>query len=84
MMHVWDTSVAGGSSGSSSPQTADEEASGSRKEASLETAAHSASSSSSPASSRLEGHSGYVRAVALSADGGTIVTGSDDETVRRV
>ena len=32
--------------------------------------------------STLEGHRGYVRSVAISPDGKTIVSGSDDGTVR--
>ena len=32
--------------------------------------------------SKLEGHSDYVRSVAISPDGKTIVSGSDDKTVR--
>jgi WD40 repeat protein len=30
----------------------------------------------------LEGHTGLVRSVAVSADGSTIVSGSDDKAVR--
>ncbi len=32
--------------------------------------------------SKLEGHGGYVRSVAISRDGKTIVSGSDDKTIR--
>ena len=32
--------------------------------------------------SKLEGHSGYVRSVAIGPDGKTIVSGSDDKTIR--
>ena len=32
--------------------------------------------------SKLEGHFGYVNSVAISPDGTTIVSGSNDETVR--
>jgi len=32
--------------------------------------------------SKLEGHTDYVRSVAISPDGTTIVSGSDDRTVR--
>ena len=31
---------------------------------------------------KLEGHSGYVTSVAISPDGQTIVSGSDDYTIR--
>jgi WD40 repeat protein len=53
--------------------------SGSKNTATSGSSAHEGGSIN--AAGKLEGHTGYVRTMALSADGQTIVTGSDDGSV---
>ena len=72
-----------GSGANASVATTDQTESGSGANASVAPTNQTAGAASIVGTKgKLEGHSGYVRAVDVSADGRTIVSGSDDGTVR--